>query len=251
MFPPPPGQQPPRPPRPGADAEPRDAPTLANMNLTAAAAARKTVSRRESTTPKSLRWRAAAASLCLLAYAPVALYSAWIAVAFLSNRDQASNAELDRVTLVADVYGGFFLLGVISICLWLWKMVKAVRRLGATNEASSPNTAVAYFFVPPFCFWKPYLIVRAVWQSAIDPRDADNIPVSQILPLWWTAWLTQWVTLIMFFIFEYVMLGVPQKPMLEIIDVWIFFACSTVAALCLVVIIIQSTRNLNHYLRSD
>ena len=224
------------------------APSIAAMrlNTTPAVVLSQAGGRRESTSLTSLRWRAWVASACLLIYVPLVLLAAWAGVRLLQGAAQDQQRMLH--TLV-NFNGLVFGLTVVFFCLWLWRAAKTVRRLGITVSVESPAMAVWTFFLPILWWWKPYAVVRTLWQVAMDPNDWDNVAITQALPLWWTAWIGQWVSALAGVSVQFVVMGT-DKRYLQIAAIWTFAICGTVGALSLLAIIAQTTRRLAKQLRN-
>ena len=223
-------------------------PSIAAMRLktTPATVLSQPGGRRESTSLSSLRWRAWVASAFLLAQVPLVLLAGWAGVALL--RGQSPGQE-QMLRTVLNCYGLVFGLTVIFFCLWVWRAAKTVRRLGITVSVESPAMAVWTFFLPILWWWKPYGVVRTLWQVAMDPNDWDNVAITQALPLWWTAWIGQWVAALAGVAAQFVVMGADRRY-LQVAAIWTFVVCGMVAALSLVTILAQTTRRLAKQLRN-
>jgi hypothetical protein len=67
---------------------------------------------------------------------------------------------------------------------------KNARVFGMTSVAFSPASMVWWYFVPLLSLVRPFQAVKAVW-AASAPTEEDSVAEndSNIVPLWWTAWL--------------------------------------------------------------
>jgi hypothetical protein len=225
------------------------APSIASMRLKMTPATVLSSGRRESVSLSSLRLRAWVVSAFLLAYVPLVLLAGWAGVVWLRDDVPEFSAQERMLRMVLDLYGLVFVLTVIFFCLWVWRAAKTVRRLGITVSVESPGMAVWVFFIPIVWWWKPYAVVRTLWQVAMEPNDWDNVAITQALPLWWIAWIGQWLTAIAALSIELVVMG-SDKRYLQIAAIWIFAICGAVAALCLFTIIAQTTHRLGKQLRN-
>jgi len=210
--------------------------------------------RRESASLASLRLRAALLVVSLLAYIPVALLAAWAASSMLPAMAQPEGKapladQPELLKLMPVLFGVVFLLTIIFFCCWIWRVARTVRRLGITVLVERPGSAVLVFFLPVIWWWQPYTVVRTFWQVATDPNDWDNVAISQALPLWWTAWIGQWIALLAGLGIEWAVMG-PEKRFLETSAMWIFAGCGVVSALCLLAIVLQTTAGLSRQLRN-
>ena len=80
---------------------------------------------------------------------------------------------------------------VIAFFMWIYRAHKNLPALGATGLEFSPKGAVGWYFAPLFNLFKPYQVMREIYNAS-DPNDAPtggdiwrsyNSPV--LLKLWW------------------------------------------------------------------
>lgn len=225
------------------------APSIASMRLKMTPATVLSSGRRESGSLSSLRLRAWVVSAFLLAYVPVVLLAGWAGVALLRGSAPEFSTQQQMLRMMLNLYGLVFGLTVIFFCLWVWRAAKTVRRMGITVSVETPGMAVWVFFIPIAWWWKPYAVVRTLWQVAMEPSDWDNVAITQALPLWWTAWIGQWLSAIAGVSIEFVVMG-SDKSYLQVAAIWIFAICGVVAAMSLLTIIAQTTSRLGRQLRN-
>jgi hypothetical protein len=83
----------------------------------------------------------------------------------------------------------------ILFLIWLYQARVNVRALGARRLHFERRWAVLGFVVPLLNVFRPYQVMREVWQAS-DPRVEDGfgwktVPVPPLLPRWWgcfVAW---------------------------------------------------------------
>ncbi len=244
-------------------AAPRVAPMLSAMpfssNLEAPAEPR-----RESTSWSSLRGRARILQVLLGFYvlAAIACGFAWVTLVRLPQdhvpwrMDEGPPVGVGGAygvveMLAAEVTGGVFLVAFMAVavffCLWLWRAIRVVRRFGNVAPLESAAMSVWWFFLPVVSFWKPYVVLGTLSQAACTVPDWDNVPRSQLVVLWWAAWIGQVVSLAMGLTFM-VLIQRPEKVLLEVAALGAFFTCGVVAALCLFLLVRQITKNLGRQL---
>jgi len=102
--------------------------------------------------------------------------------------DQAAMNDM-RQGLVAIVYLVVFLITGITFLVWQYRACKVSRSLGAHGLKYSPGWAVAYYFIPILCVFRPYQVMRETWQVSLNPRDWDFQPGTPLLGWWWALWL--------------------------------------------------------------
>lgn len=87
-----------------------------------------------------------------------------------------------------------FVASALLILQWIYRANYNARQLGAQKMNYTPAWSIAYYFIPVFNLWKPYLAMKEIWlasQTAVDGRLSKSsfAKSSTILPLWWTLWL--------------------------------------------------------------
>jgi len=87
-----------------------------------------------------------------------------------------------------------FVASALLILQWIYRANYNARRLGAQDMNYTPAWSIAYYFIPVFNLWKPYLAMKEIWlasKNAVDGRLSKSsfAKSSPILPLWWTLWL--------------------------------------------------------------
>lgn len=75
-----------------------------------------------------------------------------------------------------------FALCVVSFCVWIHRLYRNLPALGAAQLRFSPRWAVGGWFVPILNLWRPYQVMREIWQQTLAQ------PVG-VLGWWWAAWL--------------------------------------------------------------
>ena len=87
------------------------------------------------------------------------------------------------------VQGTLVLATAVAFLLWLYQARVNVRALGVRRPAFGREWAVLAFLVPVVNFFRPYQVVREVWQASTpenqDPFNWRTVRVSRVVPLWW------------------------------------------------------------------
>ena len=83
------------------------------------------------------------------------------------------------------VYGTFVLVPV-----WTHRANHNARQLGACDMTFTPAWAAGWYFVPPGLLWKPFQVMKEVWQASTNPTDWRGRRGSPLLGWWWALWLT-------------------------------------------------------------
>jgi len=85
--------------------------------------------------------------------------------------------------------GLIFLTSFVLFLIWLFRMSKNARALGAMGMQFSPGWTLGWFFIPIFCLFQPYYAVKELW-SASDPDCTDGYSwqksaVPSLIISWW------------------------------------------------------------------
>lgn len=101
--------------------------------------------------------------------------------------------------------GVLFLATAVAFLMWLYQARGNIRSLGVRRPAYASEWAFLAFLVPLMNLFRPYQVVREIWQASdpanLDPFNWKSLPVSPLVPLWWglccgfaalglLAWLT-------------------------------------------------------------
>lgn len=117
----------------------------------------------------------------------------------------------DAADLISDqqeIQPGFYLLAVlgsleslvrfgliIMFLIWLYRCHKNLPALGAENLEFSPGWAVGWWFIPFLCLYKPFQVVREVWNESDPDVAPDDIRfhvapgAPTLMVLWWALFL--------------------------------------------------------------
>jgi len=93
----------------------------------------------------------------------------------------------------------------VAFLMWIYQARKNVRALGVRRPTFASEWAVLAFLVPLVNFFRPYQVVREIWQASdptnLDPFNWRTLPVSPLVPVWWglvalaaSAALLAWIT---------------------------------------------------------
>ena len=117
--------------------------------------------------------------------------------------EATANRNDQRQTLLGYLYIGAFVVAAISFLVWLNRASSNLPALAVENQRFSPGWAVGWWFVPIFWLWRPYQVVKEVWQGSHPggvnpgPLHRRDAPVSPLLGPWWATWLaSNWLSTI-------------------------------------------------------
>lgn len=102
---------------------------------------------------------------------------------------KAREAQLTTNEIMLWTQIGLFVATGVAFLVWLYQARVNLRAFGIRRPSYSREWVVLSFLVPLVNFYRPYQVVREIWQAS-DPggRDAFNwrsLPVSGLLLAWW------------------------------------------------------------------
>jgi len=109
--------------------------------------------------------------------------------------DRVANANDTRQMAIAVAFVVVGLVALILFFVWLHRAYVSLHVHSISDLRFSPGWSVGWFFIPVAGLWKPYQVMSDLWKASRWNADADaktswrNVPVSQLVPLWWALWL--------------------------------------------------------------
>ena len=102
-----------------------------------------------------------------------------------------TSSEATSFLSTANGVDGLYLWCAIALAIgflaWLSRTVEIVPALGAGTPHDSPRWAIGWWFVPIAFLWKPYTVVREVWDRLATPTRAGD---AKLVLAWWLTWLS-------------------------------------------------------------
>lgn len=103
-------------------------------------------------------------------------------------KGQVSTGQYESFVQAADGADSLFLLCAVGLAVaflaWLSRTVEITPALGAGTPHNSPRWAIGWWFVPIAFLWKPYTVVREVWDRLATPTQAA---AGKLVVAWWLA----------------------------------------------------------------
>jgi hypothetical protein len=94
---------------------------------------------------------------------------------------------LDLLKLLLFVTGGSCFL------IWMYKAAYNANLLSSEIEIS-PILAVLYYFIPVLNFWKPYVVMKRIYEVSIEASGLRELESLKLLGIWWALWIFSFVT---------------------------------------------------------
>jgi hypothetical protein len=106
-----------------------------------------------------------------------------------------SHGEQQVIALVVVLPAVLFLLGyvgaVIAVPMWCHRVHRNLPALGAQDLSFSPGWAAGGWFIPVLMLWRPYEVLREIWQNSRPQGEPWTL-----LRVYWGAWLiANWVAI--------------------------------------------------------
>lgn len=105
-----------------------------------------------------------------------------------------------RQLIVTVAQAVVYILTVVAFLMWLHRTAGNLTALGIRNPEFTPGWAVGWFFIPFMNLYRPYQVVKEIYQGSdpeADPADDLSWRFSNVTPLigiWWGAWLISNIT---------------------------------------------------------
>ena len=81
-----------------------------------------------------------------------------------------------------------FLLSSIVFLVWINRASKNLRAFGGPTPRFSSGWAVGYWFVPILNLFRPFLVVREIWERSAEAAGKPGASTATV-GLWWMVWL--------------------------------------------------------------
>jgi len=108
----------------------------------------------------------------------------------ISQGRDFTDAELDmndgREALIGLAGIVCYLVTATAFLFWFHRVHRNLPALGATNLKYSPGWAVGSFFIPILNLFRPFQIMKEVWEHSLS-SSAHRF--SSLVGLWWAAWI--------------------------------------------------------------
>ncbi len=106
---------------------------------------------------------------------------------------EARAAQLTTNAILLWTQVTLFVATAVAFLAWLFQARVNLRAFGTRRPSYSRGWVVWGFLVPLVNLFRPYQVIREIWQaSAPESHDAFNwrsLPVSRLLPAWWALFV--------------------------------------------------------------
>ncbi|MGC4070799.1 MAG: DUF4328 domain-containing protein [Polyangiaceae bacterium] len=115
---------------------------------------------------------------------------------------EETNASTVLLALFSGVVGAIriadFILAVTTFLIWLSRVANNISVLAPDPSVPEPQDCVTCWFIPLINLIQPYRVMKALYRS-VGPYQGPtplkgSDPLSKVITVWWSAWLTGTVT---------------------------------------------------------
>ena len=103
--------------------------------------------------------------------------------------DALATANDNRQQAVGIIQFIFYVSTAIVFLTWTYRANRNARALGATEMKFTPGWSVGWFFVPIASLWKPFQVMREIWQTSAEPGNWQGVKTPPLLGWWWALYL--------------------------------------------------------------
>lgn len=126
-------------------------------------------------------------------YAHLSIYRLYSAMPELYWHLPLPARDYQKFAILAQL-STFFITAVFFL-LWTYRSYRNLSALSGRDLRFSPGWAVGWYFVPIMNLFRPYQVMKEIWEGSDPEADPsrpgawEERPVSPLLPGWWGLWL--------------------------------------------------------------
>lgn len=117
------------------------------------------------------------------------------------------------------------IVAAVYYCMWVYRSVKAVSAMSKRPFPFSAGAAVGYHFIPVLSLFKPYQVMKGVFEWSTPRAEKLTSKTNTLLGVWWATWIGS-------NIISYALLRTPE-PMLDLVST----VLSMVAGVALIILV--------------
>ena len=136
----------------------------------------------------------------LLTISIVLFYALYVQYEILINAKNGKGisheAALDnqmRMVVISVINVVLLVASMITFLMWIYRAYENLTNLNITSLNFTPGWAVGNWFIPILSLYKPYTVVREIWEETQDytlPADQkQNITKPTLVGIWWAIYL--------------------------------------------------------------
>ncbi|MHC4744177.1 MAG: DUF4328 domain-containing protein [Planctomycetota bacterium] len=100
----------------------------------------------------------------------------------------------DRYIIFRLTINPVYLIALVFFLIWVHRANFNARGLGNVRMEYTPGWAVGWYFIPIMSLWKPYYVMKEIYQVSKNPQHwLTQEDVHPLVGLWWFFWIISWV----------------------------------------------------------
>lgn len=108
---------------------------------------------------------------------------------FVGDFDAAATSNDNRQQAIGLAQLALFIVTGIVFLVWIYRANRNARALGAEGMQFTPGWSVGWYFVPIMSLWKPFQVMREIWQASAQPGNWQGVQTPPLVGWWWALYL--------------------------------------------------------------
>jgi hypothetical protein len=108
---------------------------------------------------------------------------------FTGDFAAAATSNDNRQQAIGVAQFALFVVTDIVFLTWIHRVNRNARALGAEGMRFTPGWSVGWFFVPIMNLWRPFQVMREIWQASAQPGNWRAVQAPPLLGWWWAMFL--------------------------------------------------------------
>jgi len=108
---------------------------------------------------------------------------------FIGDFNAAAESNDTRQQAIAVIQFLLFVGTGIVFLTWIFRANRNARALGAEGMRFTPGWSVGWYFVPIMSLWRPFQVMREIWQASAQPGNWQGVQTPPLLGWWWAMYL--------------------------------------------------------------
>jgi len=132
-----------------------------------------------------------------IAHLAAAIQAMYRVLAGVASESVEAAAIDRRMTVINGLPALTYLPAAVLFCMFVFRANKNLRALDLIHPQFSPGWAVGVFFIPIWNFYKPYQVMREIWEGSTPDPDAVVVASSlrgpPLLKWWWGLYVASFI----------------------------------------------------------
>lgn len=106
---------------------------------------------------------------------------------------EAADANDMRQSAIARINFILILASSVVFLVWVYRAYDNLTKLNINTLNYTPGWAVGYWFVPILSLYKPYSVMKEIWEETqyyvLPPEQKKDLVKPRLVALWWTLYI--------------------------------------------------------------